>query len=607
MLLTLTCVPQGTNTPYAALLETFDARGAVPDWSMLRNLTGVEILGAHMWAEERPWGWLCALRVSNGAANPDGTGFCGGVYYRSLSMLVDASWEIIPELRRGKAGQPLPYRLDFAFEGQHYFPRCAQFVRRFALVKSAGSQFDRDEARAALELYRLKIPDPVLSYGPAKSRLPKVNRPEMSWRFGPKVAGLREALRVGFANEGQRLLSPLMGPFQPYGREAYEYGGSDIEVDTGYGQCSSALLWDRMRMDLTIERMAIAAFDKRTGERLSVDTWLKPFHMDLDGDEERIDIYAEHHRPALPPAFDRPDWNTGACGYRPELEGFYDTHNGEHSIRASAFAKAPAEIADDPVAKAYLVELCQHQRQSVGPNLPGLIKIAKGPPTNVGRISLGRSHAESSDIAAWAIHLKPRDKGLRKYGELLDDLLQATAPAHGVAQRAVSNGWDMTAMWQGGFGALLSEDGAQAFEAAFGIIFAIELKTVLGRYGFWRSMLFKEPAEIRAARSLYRGVLPRVPGEYNAAVRSIPHYIVVAQKNGAPVPVLSKGYSKGDISHVLAAIARVYEVTGDLGWLAASLKFDVPAQTLVSRLKALQVDDQTAQMVSALQQATGVI
>lgn len=602
MLLNLTCLPQGGEAPYTAFLSTLDG---LADWSMLTGEKG-SILGAHLWAERRPWGWLCALRVSNGAANPDGTGFCGGVYYRELSLSCPDGWKIVPELQRGpSAGSGSTNRLDLALPGNHYFPRCSQFVRRFALVSSRAS--DVIEARAALDLLDIVIPDPVLSYGPAKSRLPRVDRKAMSWRFGPRVQDLRAQLRLGIKNDGQHLLSDLMGPFQPYGREGWEYGGSDIEVDTGYGQCSSAILWDRMRMDLTIERMAIAAFDKTTGERLSVDTWLKPFHMDLDGDEERIDIYADNKRPALPPAFDKPDFNTGACSYRPTLEGFYDAHNGEHSIRASAFAKAPAELANDPVARAYLVELCQHQRQSVGPNLPALIKIAKGPPTNVGRISLGRSHAESSDIAAWAIHLKPRDAGLRKYGGLLDDLLQATAPAHGIAQRATSGGWDMTAMWQGGFGALLSEDGAQAFEAAFMIVFATELKTVLGRYGFWRSVLFKEPAEIRAARSLYRGVLPRVPGEYNAAVRSIPHYIVVGTKGGAPVPVLSKGYSKADISHVLAALARVYEVTGDKAWLSASLAFDVPASTLAQRLKNLQVDDQTAQMVSALQQATGAV
>lgn len=550
--------------------------GAARRWSMFGGPAGPrapdgQILGAHVvrWDVVSPDLVLVALRVSNAAANPDGSGHCGKVYCRSIAMSVDG-WNVAFDVQRA----PPPFLVAPRADGDNVFLSGQAFVRRFALFRGAATV---QRALAALD----SVPafDIAAPFGPTQITLPAVDVRAQEIRFAAKLRSLRTNLAAGNIDPPNDVRTKTLGPFQPVGNAiAYEHGGQGIFFVWGWEQAPSAALFWRTIGDLVIERMRFV-YDKASGARITPEMWaagarqsFQPFSLYLHGDSDAVDTEGRHTY--LPPCFDVPQFNAGKCAYEPPLAQI-DAYDGAHRVRALGPWIATYARLRDPVAREALLDDANYCRMAycdmglpAGPWRSGLPTMRSWMKATLhqGVPSLGREYGWvmfGHAAALWAA--TPADaeyRALKRSGAALLQLRADASMPNGLPQRAhageISGAWEPKIT--GGAAVPKDRDLAQSFEQP--IVWRGEL--ALARY----VPLPKDELEriARGASNLYANKAFAGTGPVP------PKYVTVAKSGGASAPSITEGWNLpdtpfGDATHVDAMLAELYRATGEQRWL----------------------------------------
>lgn len=544
-------------------------------WAMFEGPKG-SIAGAHLvqFQDFDDRGDFFALVISNAACLPDGSGFCGRLYFDRLTLSVDPACLVVHELNRPCVNgwdlvKPLP-------SGQHVLDAGRALVFRIGIAAMSGDPF---HVKAALSLNPLEIPRIVHDYGPQRMKLPQVNRKAQAVKWAAKLERQRKCLEGGYADSGSYFWGPALGPYHlPEETLAGAYGGRRIQMTFGYGQVREEVLYERRLMDRFIERMVVHCFDKRTGERITSEDWAagygkpwQPFQTEvISGDEEARDPYAPNKAPTYPPALD-PDrkFNEGTCPYEAQLRQ-YDTIDAAHLCRAMGSAWAAWWHAKDPLARMYLANLGHHVRQAWLDDAPPPqpysrsmrvdLEQARAKPGQ-GRPSLARGKGWMMACLASA-HAVARNAAERG---VFDAAMRMALEVHalaampsGLSQRqsigGIQEAWDIGALKP-------EEDGCQSFEfgiLGFGVLCCLwQLELV---------PLEKPPQPAPGSRPVvYQrnlSILMRGCRDYLAQGIPPKKYRVVAMKNGAPLMSSKPAGEKYDFAHVRELLAGLWRASG---------------------------------------------
>jgi len=333
-------------------------------------------LGIHVYS--RRWnggGWELAVRWSNGLMKRNGTGFCGRIFFDSLSLQVsgDEDLIIVPEQRAGSFFNAATGAAFVASGGGHYFPARGVLERRFLLVPKTMPVAEVTKLRdLALGFKAVRIPPPGgKPWGPALERMPTVNEAHYGNLFRQGAQQARTLLASG--QPGSVRLGPsgtwaqldlrrgALGPWIPDGDPtAGAPAGYEIEIAQGWQQVVESIELSAMAHECSMARNPLAWNDVDTGEQLSCHDWAS----------------SEAGRPVVTPrglimpAFlnsaknDYPTFNLGSSPYQAVLDG-YASEDGEHSIRAEDDAKVLSFTAGDPMAQDDIGMLFQHHRAMI--------------------------------------------------------------------------------------------------------------------------------------------------------------------------------------------------------------------------------------------------
>lgn len=588
----------------ASLLATLST--ARPAWAMLAEEDAVmprKILGAHVYTERAGTAVLCWLRISNGAALPDGSGFCGEVRFSHLGLEAPAGWDIEPVApRRGDRslrsslllwdGPPLPFRARAILE------------RAFVLVRRHASDEERAAAKRALLMRSARLPDPYVGYGPTESRLPRVNRIKNEEIASGLLAAALEGLERGAATqlpECGALLGEPAGPWHPQGNpEAWTYGGQGIDTTHGEEQCPSMVALGSLLHMATAERMLIACYHKETGAPMRLDEWAKPpeRHLllgdpDLPGEVELLpflegDYYERRYRVFNP-------------GLAPDLEladrlGDWRTIDAAHGIRFLRWAIQSAEQGRSPLARddldMYSEELSygewsSREDERTEPSYPGeylqpslrlklkdaLARPGEGAAVDraFGWVMYARAAAAKlCGPQASASVFSAKANGWSWAWHALKLAREAAGEVTGLIMRVRDSGY-MPA----------SVEGVQTFHEALICrgLFALEMQ----RAAFFRDMFDPGVAGLlaRNVRSMYGSLKPRPYG----AAWGPPHWIGT-HLYGLRLERLAESfcYGEGDPAHVWDLCALAWRATGDEEMLRTALAHWIPHKSLAERL-----------------------
>lgn len=543
-------------------------------WSMFEPSGSVQpaarILGAHVYCQRVTDDlYVCAVRVSNGAANPDSSGHPGKTYYSHIDASAPG-WMFAATTQRSldSGNGPESFNLVSIISGSHVFPSGASFVRRFALYRGKTT---KEHARTWLD----KATRAELLGDATLRRLPAV--PDQEPRMAQKLRVLRDSLAKGIADNINDLRTGALGPFQPPGSPlAYEHGGQGIYFVYSWEQCYSGALFWRTISDLYMERMP-CVFDITTGERITPEQWAKgaglpyqPFSIFLHGDEESKNTEGRHEY--LPPAFDRPAFNTGSCPYEQALAN-YDGIDGAHLIRALGPASAVAAQLHDPVARDFVLDLANWCRMSwcdiglpPGPYRSGLPTMRSwgGAKGGQGRPSIGREGGWVARAFADGIRFAPEGPekaGLQRNGQALLSMALFAAMPSGLSQRArkgeVDSAWAPAS--SGGYGVPADREITQCFEFDIWAHGALDLMDSLG---------YQMPPRFWQRNALLASIVKGAKALHDSPMFSggQPKYVTVAKAGQPALSFISEGFGHDD-THVQAIRARLWRATKDKRWL----------------------------------------
>jgi len=255
------------------------------DWSRPENPSEGKILGQHLYAlRVDDSAILCKVRWSNGAVMPDGTGFCGKVYFNHLAVALDDSeWTIVALPRNGEriGIDPAPdvSVWTVASRTTHvFFPRDI-FEREFAVVRrgreARGIALLRRQQAFPTFAPRGKLIGP--GYGPMRTRLPAVNQAQYESVWTSHANALENAVQHGttfYLQDLAVLTTGTLGICHPQGADtAYSQGGLDIDPYTGFEQCAAARRFNARMHGLTMDRSPMALYRADNGEVLRLDEW----------------------------------------------------------------------------------------------------------------------------------------------------------------------------------------------------------------------------------------------------------------------------------------------------------------------------------------------
>lgn len=578
---------------YIAKLDADKFAPTVPPWSMFVGTKG-RVLGAHL----LDWRWpakdlaLGAVQVSNGAANSDGTGHCGEVFFASMSLAVDG-WRVV------WLAEPLPASADS-------MPSGYASVHRFALYR--GKTTARD-AWAALD----SVPafDRTKPFGPLQLMLPTIDVDAQEKKFAPLVTQLRSALLLGRRFDPAGMIGTLGMPGGDYYTGAP--GGTGITFCSGWQSAPSAARWFRYLTDAWVKRQRVHVYDIASGRRLTTDDWsaksgTQPFWTFLHGMPNHVDQYAPRQfgprRTWSPPCFDVPAWNSGVAPKRAERER-YQPENAEHWIRPLDVACASFWLSGDPVARWLILDMAQWARTSYSDH--GNLRAQRDAKRkNPGNGSQGRAFGEAvlyQGAAALAV-LAPNDPerpGVERWVDMGLDLYTLCAMPSGATQRAVSDKnpkpllgvFDAPSMWTG-FGMPQGEDCARTFEkmiADIGALAAMRQREMLP--GQARAPVRNSTLAVikRSAENLFANpqLQPRGYEWDGKAWKQFgpPNSVAVAPYGKQAYTTLTLGSQAGDPAHCEILLAELWRATGEDRWRDALLRYGYTAPSLAEKRAAM--------------------
>jgi hypothetical protein len=337
------------------------------DWSRPEHPSFGKILGQHLYAlRVDDTAILCKVRWSNGAVMPDGTGFCGKVYFNHLAVeLDDPEWTIVALPANGErlAEDPATQTTTWTIASRTTHVALPRDIseREFVVVRrgrqARGLALLRRQQAFPTFAPRGKILGP--GYGPMRTRLPAVNQAQYESVWTNHANALENAVGHGttfYLQDLAVLTTGTIGIKHPQGADtAYSQGGLDIDPYTGFEQCSAGRRFNALMHRLTMDRSPMALYRADTGEILRQDEWAnaglaRPQLMKGETGEFKDQLEL--------PAFLVGDYNTyrhrvfnpgNSCAFEQTLAKF-KLPDVAHSRRISVNAEPLAEHEGCPMA-----------------------------------------------------------------------------------------------------------------------------------------------------------------------------------------------------------------------------------------------------------------
>lgn len=559
------------SDPQGFTWRTFRSRAA-PDKS---------IMGLHVYAQRQdPDLIVGTVRFSNGSVAPNGTRFCGRVYYDSFMLQATPGWEWVVLPQKGQATRVGVWAVAATPAVGSHLARPREMMEfAYALIPS-GNYAARAKAEDALRYRDLVIPDPFVRYGPALSRLPTVSRTAYATVCADWVSKLLSAQAAGtqvYIENIADFKSDALGPHWMDGEPSeYSFGGYGIDPTAEFPeQVPDGVLAHAIMHRANVSRSFIAAFDIDTGKSISLYEWTSapdPQRMAGEpGREGQVEIGA-----FLEGNFNNyhyPNFNTGTCDYEygkavtkngmvvlvPGLDDFY-AHDPAHSVRAMRNAIALVEYAHDPAARDFVLAVAERNRYSYFSDRPDERTRGKNPNDGYWATSLtslleaysanrnqggwfDRIWAWTAFSGACAIKYEPdpaRKAQWKAWGKNMLNARMYAADKFGFSGRNFAPGQTPDTV-----------SGIQTFHEMLVICHTVSLAAQV--YG-------NLPPELAAInRRGLTSALSVLPARAYGGAVGPPHWIGTANNN-VELPSLSNdfAYGEGDPAHVYAACALTY-------------------------------------------------
>lgn len=373
-------------------------------WSRPRHPDHGDILGQHLYDLRFDTTQGAAIfgkiRWSNGAVLPDGSGFCGRVYYDHLSVtLDDPAWSIValPRLGARIAIDPSTGRSVWTVAARqvHVMQPRDIIPREFVLVPRGHEAYGLAILRRQVPIPRFGPKGAVRSdaggqgYGALRTELPAVPAQQYQGTWSTFAGATEDAIARGttlYLQDVALLSTGPFGPAHPQGADtAYSQGGLDIDPYTGFEGCPAGQRLNALLHGLTMERSAMALYHAQTGAVLRLDQWANADlgHLQLMKGETG-EFLNQLELPAfLVGSYDtyrHRVFNPGqTCAYE-QARAKFKLPDVAHSRRISVNAEPLAELEGCPMAiedLALLFEHCRHGALSnrldeqVVPSYPG--------------------------------------------------------------------------------------------------------------------------------------------------------------------------------------------------------------------------------------------
>lgn len=342
-------------------------------WRTFENRAlGKRILGLHVYAPRvEPDLVVGTVRWSNGAVRPNGTGFCGLVYYDSFTLTAPRGWEFVTLPTKGQTVRTNVWVVIAApAEGDHVARPREMLEWPYALVP-AGNVAARARALAALKYQDLVIPDPVKDYGPTEETLPKVDRAKMAAICRGWATSLLDAqargTKIAIENIANVEAEQIGAHWMDGSSMGYAHGGFGIDpTATFVEQVPDAVLAHAILHRANVARQFCAAYDLDTGRPIALHEWSSPPSTALMSGEAGREGQVEIVQFLTGDYYTRryPRFNTGICKYEQPRTATvngqavffpglwtYETHDVAHSVRAFRHAINLIELANDPAAR----------------------------------------------------------------------------------------------------------------------------------------------------------------------------------------------------------------------------------------------------------------
>lgn len=566
-------------------------------WLRLSCAGWPDILGVHVYFKNTNSNITeLKIRISNGSVNKNGSGFCGKVYFKSLKIrnTDKKNFVIVPRADETNTGTEWTIAALLPDNDNHVMLPRWILEREFCLCTPGFEQ----QAAALLIRDNVVIPTTVTNYGPCNVTMPQVNRGMYKTIYTQAVNATRSSLQSGgnlYVAGLVDLQTANIGPWHPHGnREAYAFGGLDINPYTGFGQVKEMVHLSSLLHIANIDRMPIACYDIVTGDPIKSTDWTNRdlIHAVLTKGEPGYQTNLELL------AFVVGDYNTykypvfnpgNTCSYEGILRT-YSAHDVAHLRRGSIHGEVLWHYETNPMVGDDFLMMFEYVRQSDFSDRPD--ELLWAPPHNPGQYiprSLTRLYAITNSHNGCNVD---RAFGWGMYHGALAELVK-DGYASGWLDKAIkvyAKGSDLT------HGIVQREyhqpfmpsnvEGTQSFHTAI---------LALGACAAIRQTNSVHAAEAKAAlirlcTKFYGGDnLQMIPYTYNNSLRGPPHW-VWTHENQIKINPLSnaKASIDGDTAHTLAVFAEVHRLTGDKIVLRNSLKHWLPTASLQSRYAFLQ-------------------
>ena len=579
-------------------------------WTQYRSRANPDrgILGLHLYAHRRDATLVVGTaRFSNAAVRPDGTGFCGAVYYDSLTMTAPAGWEWVTLPMKGQTVSGSTWVLAASEADDDHLARPRMMLEwPYALIP-AGDEATRARAIAALKYEDLVIPDPVVDYGPARSQMPTVDRGKYAEVAQAWAGALLQAQATGgkvWIENIADVQNPALGPHWCDGSiYGYAHGGYGIDPTAAAPeQVPAAVLARAIMHRANVARSFMGAFNLDTGKPIGLYEWKYPPNAALmkgePGKEGTVELTPFLVGDYYTYRYAR--FNSGRCSYEnahaAQVNGApvwvpglwdYEAHDIAHSIRAMRNAIALIEYVRDPAARDFLLMVAENNRYGWYSDRPDETTPTKNPGqgyypktltlqleqvrANPGKGAwVERNWAWSAFAGACALEYEPdpaRRETWKAWGRNMLEFATRSADKFGFACRSYSPG-NMPA----------SVAGIQTFHEMLVIAHRV---TLAMRVNDGRVPELIVEVNLRALRSALATLAPR---PYGGSVGP-PHWIGTMDSN-VELPALDEAhaYGAGDPAHVWAACAMTYRANPATDEaLTLSLPHWAPATDLAAR------------------------
>jgi len=563
-------------------------------WKRLSCVGQPDILGVHFYYKFVSRNIIALkFRLSNGAVNPDGTGFCGKTYFKSLVLSWDTDDRIVTTVRKDESVLPRQWIIAAATPNDNHvmLPR-AILEREFCICAPQVV----NEATVVLRRINLRIPDVVNHYGPLDMMMPVVNREAYSQLSLQAIGIIEASLQQGVEGYVADLLSietPNLGPWHPEGNSAgYSFGGLNINPYTGFAQVPESVYMNSLLHIANMDRMPFACYNINTGEPIRAAEWTYNhlIHAELmkgeEGRESDVELiafldgnYNNYHYRVFNPG------NT--CSYEAALTA-YRAHDPAHVRRMSINAEPLWHYEQNPMAGDDLIMafeyICQcgwsdrndeivHQDDNHNPSYiyPSLMRtmylVTLNPNDGINAdraFGWGLYHAALANVVKPGYSLAWLEKAMWVY--------VAAADSNGVVQKEFHQPFLPTGV-----------EGTQSFHSAI--------------IAFGASAAMRHIADATLAKATLLRFCDRfynsqtmhlIPYTYGPNQFGPPHW-VWTHVNGNPIVINNTNASvDGDIIHTLAVLGEAYRLTNNVSVIRTSLKHWTPAATIAERKNFFQ-------------------